>query len=77
MVLSNNHTTPHQTTDVASAVLLLKCPVCNKLPRDNHVDPVSDIVHEHDSSQKFKFKVSLRFMLTERLTGCFKSSFRL
>lgn len=57
MVLSNNHTTPHQTTDVAPAILLLKRPVCNKLLRDNHVDPVSGIVHERDSSHKFKFKV--------------------
>ena len=57
MVLSNNRTTHHQTTDVAPEILLLKRPVCNKLPRDDHVDPVSGIVHERDSSHKFKFKV--------------------
>lgn len=57
MVLRNNRSIPHQTTGVAPAGLLLKRSVCNKLPQDNHVDPVSGIVRERDSSQNFKFKV--------------------
>ena len=56
MVLRNNRSTP-QTKGVAPKVLLMKRPVCNKLPQDNHVDPVSGIVRERGSSQKFKFKV--------------------
>ena len=58
MVLRNNRSTP-QTKGVAPKVLLMKRPVSvyNKLPQDNHVDPVSGIVSERGSSQKFKFKV--------------------
>ena len=41
---------------MAPAVLLLKRPVRNKLPQTNYVDPVSEIVHERDFSQKSKFK---------------------
>ena len=41
---------------MAPAVLLLKRPVRNKLPHTNYVDPVSEIVHERDFSQKSKFK---------------------
>ena len=40
-VLRNYCTTPHATTSVAPAVLLLKRPVHNKLPQANHIDPVS------------------------------------
>lgn len=47
----------HATTGVAPAVLLLKSPVCNKLPQANHIDPVSEIICEHDSSQKSKIKL--------------------
>ena len=58
MVLRNNRSTP-QTKGVAPKVLLMKrsVSVYNKLPQDNHVDPVSGIVCERGSSQKFKFKV--------------------
>ena len=56
MVLKNNRSTP-QTKGVAPRVVLLNRPVCNKLPQDNHVDPVSGIVRERASSQKLKFKV--------------------
>lgn len=55
-ILRNNRTTPNATTDVAPAVLLLKRPVCNKLPQANHIDPVAEIVRERDSSQKLKMK---------------------
>ena len=55
-ILRNYHTSPHQTTGVAPAVLLLKRPVRNKLPQTNYVDPVSEIVRERDFSQKSKFK---------------------
>ena len=56
-ILRNYRTTPHSTTGVASAVLLLKRPVCNKLPQANHIDPLSEIIREHDSSQKSKIKL--------------------
>ena len=49
-------TTPHATTGVAPAVLLLKRPVRNKLPQANNIYPVAEIVRERDSSQKFKIK---------------------
>ena len=51
-ILRNYRTTPHATTGVAPAVLLLKRPVRNKLPQVNHIDPVAEIVRERDSSQK-------------------------
>ena len=51
-ILRNYRTTPHETTGVAPAVPLLKWPVRNKLPQVNHIDPVAEIVREHDSSQK-------------------------
>ena len=53
-ILRNYRTTPHASTGVAPAVLLLKRPVRNKLP--NHIDPVAEIVRERDSSQKLKMK---------------------
>ena len=56
-ILRNYRTTPHSTTGVVPAVLLLKRPVCNKLPQANHKDPVSEIIREHDSSQKSKIKL--------------------
>ena len=55
-ILRNYRTTPHATTGVAPAVLLLKRPVRNKLPQPNHIDPVAEIVRERDSSQKLKMK---------------------
>ena len=55
-ILHNYRTTPHATTGVAPAVLLLKRPVRNKLPQANHIDPVAEIVRERDSSQKLKMK---------------------
>ena len=55
-ILRNYRTTPHATTGVAPAVLLLKRPVRNKLPQANHIDPVAEIVRERDSSQKLKMK---------------------
>lgn len=55
-ILRNYRTTPHATTGVAPAVLLLKRPVRNKLPQANHVDPVSEIIRKRDSSQKAKIK---------------------
>lgn len=55
-ILRNYRTSPHQTTGVAPAVLLLKRPVRNKLPQTNYVDPVSEIVRERDFLQKSKFK---------------------
>ena len=55
-ILRNYRTTPHATTGVAPAVLLLKRPVRNKLPQVNHIDPVAEIVRERDSSQKLKMK---------------------
>ena len=55
-ILRNYCTTPHATTGVAPAVLLLKRPVRNKLPQVNHIDPVAEIVRERDSSQKLKMK---------------------
>ena len=54
--MRNYRTTPHATTSVAPAVLLLKRPVRNKLPQANHIDPVAEIVCERDSSQKLKMK---------------------
>ena len=54
--MRNYRTTPHGTTGVAPAVLLLKRPVRNKLPQANHIDPVAEIVRERDSSQKLKMK---------------------
>lgn len=56
VILRNYRTTPHATTGVAPAVLLLKRAVRNKLPQANHVDPVSEIVRKHDSAQKLKIK---------------------
>jgi len=55
-ILRNYRTMPQATTGVAPAVLLLKWPVRNKLPQVNHIDPVAEIVREHDSSQKLKKK---------------------
>ena len=55
-ILRNYRTTPHATTGVAPAVLLLKRPVRNKLPQANHIDPVAENVRERDSSQKLKMK---------------------
>ena len=55
-ILRNYHTTPHATTGVAPAVLLLKRPVRNELPQANHIDPVAEIIPERDSSQKLKMK---------------------
>jgi len=55
-ILRNYHTTPHATTGVAPAVLLLKWPVQNKLSQANHIDPVAEIVCKPDSSQKLKMK---------------------
>ena len=46
----------YRTTGVAPAVLLLKRPVRNKLPQANHIDPVTEIVRERDSSQKSTIK---------------------
>ncbi|XP_068675525.1 uncharacterized protein [Montipora foliosa] len=56
-ILRHYRTTPHATTGVAPAVLLLKRPVRKKLPQDNHVDPVSEIISERNSSQKSKIKL--------------------
>ena len=53
-ILRNYRTTPHATTGVAPAVLLLKWPV--RTPQVNHMDPVAEIVRERDSSQKLKMK---------------------
>lgn len=50
-------TTPHETTGVAPAVLLLKRPVRNKLPQANHINPVFKIICKHDSLQKSKIKL--------------------
>ena len=36
--------------------MLLKRPVRNKLPQVNHIDPVTEIVREHDSSHRLKMK---------------------
>ena len=55
-ILRNYRTSPHQTTGVDPAVLLLKRPVRNKLTQTNFVDPVSEIVRKRDLSQKSKFK---------------------
>ena len=55
-ILCNYRTTPHATTGVAPAVLLLKRSLRNKLPQANHIDPVAEIVRERDSSQKSKIK---------------------
>jgi len=55
-ILRNYRTTPHATTGVAPAVLLLKRPVRNKLSQANHIDPAAEIVRERDSSQKLKMK---------------------
>ena len=55
-ILRNYCTTPHATTGVSPAVLLLKRPVRNKLLQLNHIDPVAEIVRERDSSQKLKMK---------------------
>ena len=41
-ILRNYRTTPHATTGVATAVLLLKRPVRNKVPQANHIDPVAE-----------------------------------
>ena len=46
-ILRNYRTTPHATTGVAPAVLLLKCPVRNKLPQVSHADPVSEIIRKY------------------------------
>ena len=54
--LRNYRTTPHATTDITPATLLLKRAVRNKLPQINNVDPVAEIVRKHDSSQKLKIK---------------------
>ena len=55
-ILRNYRTTPHATTGVAPAVPLLKWPALNKLPQVNHIDPVAELVREHNSSQKLKMK---------------------
>ena len=55
-ILRNCRTTPHATTGVSPAVLLLKRPVRDKLPQPNHIDPVAEIVRERDSSPKLKMK---------------------
>lgn len=55
-ILRNYRTTPHATTGVAPAVLLLKRPVRNQLPQPNHTYPVAEILRERDSSQKLKMK---------------------
>lgn len=55
-ILRNYCIMPHATTSVAPAVLLLKCPVPNKLPQANHIDPLSQTTRKHDSSQKSKIK---------------------
>lgn len=55
--LRNYRTTPHATTGVAPSVLLMKRAVHNKIPQANSVDPISDIIRKHDSSQKMKIKV--------------------
>ena len=54
--LRNYRTTPHATTDITPATLLLKRAVRNKLPQVNNADPVAEIVRKHDSSQKLKIK---------------------
>ena len=55
-ILRNYRTSPHQTTGVAPAVLLLKRPMRNKLPQTNCIDPVSEVVRECYFSLKSKFK---------------------
>ena len=55
-ILRNYRTTPHATTGVSPATLLLKRPVRNKLSQPNHIDSVAEIVRERDSSQKLKMK---------------------
>ena len=54
--LGNYHTTPHATTEITPATLLLKRAVRNKFPQVNNADPVAEIVRKHDSSQKLKIK---------------------
>ena len=55
--MRNYRTTHHAITGVASAVLLLKRPVRNKLPQANRIDPLTEIVRERDSSsQKLEIK---------------------
>ena len=46
-ILRNYRTTPHATTGVAPAVLLLKQPVRNKLPQANHTRLLTEA---HDKS---------------------------
>ena len=54
--LRNYRTTPHATTDITPATLLLKRAVRYKLPQVNNADPVAEIVRKHNSSQKLKIK---------------------
>ena len=55
-ILRNYCTTSHATTGVEPVILLLKRPVRNKSRHANHVDPLSEIIRKHDSSQKSKVK---------------------
>ena len=56
--MRNYRTTPHATTEVAPAVLLLNRPVRNKLLQANHVDPVSEPIRKQDFSQKANIKAN-------------------
>ena len=54
--LRDYRTSPHETTGIAPATLLLKRAVRNKLPQIANIDPIAEIVRVRDTKRKEKMK---------------------